>query len=104
MAKLYKIENWVEGSPDWNFFCPGYFCDHGVWINNKNSFGARWDWNGDMDKPTFTPSLKITYPHWVDGVRIDDICHFFIRNGNIEYQGDCTHHLAGLTIELADIE
>lgn len=30
------------------------------------------------------------------------VCHSFVRNGKIEYLNDCTHELAGQTVELLD--
>lgn len=29
-----------------------------------------------------------------------NICHSFVRNGKIEFLSDCTHELAGKTVEL----
>lgn len=35
-----------------------------------------------------------------EGVR----CHSFVRDGKIEFLGDCTHEMAGTTIELPDVD
>lgn len=32
------------------------------------------------------------------------VCHSFIRDGRIEFLSDCTHALAGQTVDLPDIE
>lgn len=32
------------------------------------------------------------------------VCHSFVRNGRIEYLGDCTHHLKGQTVDLPDMD
>ena len=59
-----------------------------------------WTFNGDVDRPTFYPSFKHTLPHWTGGVdecgvgqgaRQDRICHYFIRNGQIQFCGDSWH-------------
>ena len=34
-----------------------------------------------------------------DGTKV---CHSFIRDGRIQFLGDCTHHLAGQTVDLPD--
>ena len=34
----------------------------------------------------------------------DTICHSFIRDGFIEYLSDCTHSLAGKTVELKELQ
>ena len=61
---------------------------------------ARWTFNDDLEKPTISPSLKVSY--LVD--EEDCVCHSFIREGTIQYLSDCTHHLAGKTIEIPDFE
>ena len=58
-----------------------------------------WGFNGDLERPTLMPSLKVTY-----GEDSDYICHFHVRNGQIQYCGDSTHALAGKTIPMEDIE
>lgn len=99
------------------FYCPGCDEHHGVWTEAPNAItGAKWGWNGSMDKPTFTPSILVRYRHpkgysndnpapvgW-EGEYVDDICHSFITDGKIQFLNDCTHHLAGQTIELTDID
>ena len=70
------------------FWCPGCEEAHTYDV-------PRWSFNGDMDKPTFTPSLL--YPE--KKVR----CHLFVRAGKIEYCGDCGHALAGQTVDLPDL-
>jgi hypothetical protein len=32
------------------------------------------------------------------------LCHSFVRDGRIEFLSDCTHSLAGQTVELPEIE
>lgn len=96
MAKLYKTNNHREGEPDLNFYCPGCECDHGVWVNPHSNGGATWNWNNDMDSPTFTPSLLIR-------AEMIEICHIIITNGKIHYQPDCTHKFAGQVIDMEEI-
>jgi Family of unknown function (DUF6527) len=101
MAKLYKISGWRVGLADLYFYCPSCDCDHGVWTINDGLMHARWQFNGDMEKPTFTPSLKVTYTE-ADKV---NICHMVITDGKIDYCGDCTNKLyAGKTVEMEDIQ
>lgn len=81
-----------------SFFCLGCDMPHTVQIGDGP--GARWGYNGNADAPTFTPSVLCRYK-WSDG---DRVCHSFITDGQIQYLGDCTHHLAGKTIELPNWE
>lgn len=69
-----------------------------------------WGFNGNVDAPTFTPSVLTTYranpdadpvrfPEWLKERR----CHTFITNGMVQFLGDCTHALAGKTEPLPDL-
>lgn len=87
------------------FFCSG--CNAPHIINIGNGAGARWGFNGNHDKPTFTPSIKVSWPANPDAAedfkewRTDRVCHSFVTDGRIQYLGDCTHTLAGQTVDLA---
>ena len=96
--KIRKIEH-VTGSPDYEFECPGCGCLHGVWTYDWD--GPKWSFNGDVDKPTFKPSIRVRWTYGVD--RIEHVCHAYVREGRIEFLNDCTHSLAGKTIELPDL-
>lgn len=83
------------------FWCPG--CDHPHSINVKTDTRPRWVWNGDMVEPTFSPSILVT-TRWSQNEpdMKDDVCHSFVRDGMIEFLGDCTHKLKGQTVPIAD--
>jgi len=53
---------------------------------------------GSYDKPTFQPSLLINKDKQGDY----PLCHTFITDGKIQFLVDCTHALAGQTIEMED--
>jgi hypothetical protein len=59
-----------------------------------------WDFNGDMERPTLSPSILSRRE--MDGKPY--VCHSFVRDGNIEFLSDCTHEFAGQTIPLPDVE
>lgn len=89
-------------SADFVFQCPGCKCHHGVWTTHKNGNQAIWQFNNDLEKPTVSPSILVTWePHPTKGGKF--ICHSFVRDGNIEFLTDCTHELAGKTVELPNI-
>jgi hypothetical protein len=54
-----------------------------------------WSWNGDLEKPTFRPSLLMNRPGFVS--------HSWITDGQVQFLGDSTHALAGKTVELLDL-
>jgi hypothetical protein len=90
------------------FYCQGCEQCHGV--NN------RWTFNGDFEQPTFSPSILVRgtvrvtdeeAKRIMDGEKIEPkkfICHSFVENGKIRFLNDCTHELAGQTVELYEEE
>jgi hypothetical protein len=78
------------------FFCPGCKYYHAVAVQpGRNEQGATWSWNGDMEKPTFEPSVLTERG-------TDRQCHLFVRDGSIQFLSDCTHELAGQTVPMED--
>jgi hypothetical protein len=124
MSKLITC----EGHPNIVLFhCPGCECAHQVHVNpEKNELtGASWGWNGSMDAPTFSPSIKVTGTDMTAQGRADYdawyaagcpkpapesfetqpmCCHSFVLDGNIQFLGDCTHKLANQTVPIPDWE
>jgi hypothetical protein len=98
-----------------HFWCPG--CDQ---VHNVRVVGEKpWIWNGDTERPTFSPSVLVTYykisPEGMamidrgtpppDGQRYpgaDVVCHSFVKEGRIQFLNDCTHALAGKTVDLPE--
>jgi hypothetical protein len=75
----------------WLFHCPGCECGH--FINDG------WSFNGDVDNPTVSPSILVN----VGGKSPSTpVCHSFVRDGKIEFLNDCTHKLAGHTVEIPE--
>jgi hypothetical protein len=108
---LYPVAE-SEAHCDFMFWCPGCQCAHGIWTKKRNTLNAVWSFNGDMEKPTFSPSLLIKFTRDLtdaehtkimsgEPVNIPPtVCHSFIREGRIEFLGDCTHALAGQTVPM----
>lgn len=103
MGPLSKIlRNSQDGGL--HFWCPG--CDgvHGIKVCEGP--GPRWGYNGNPDKPTFTPSILVRY----DGADADtpegipSVCHSFVTDGRIQFLSDSTHHLAGQTVDIPDFD
>jgi hypothetical protein len=89
--------------------CPGCGLVH--WVNldpaatRERADGTRepapcWSWNGSLDAPTFSPSVLVT---WTAGDQ-PRVCHMFVQDGRVQFLGDCTHALAGHTVDLSPIE
>lgn len=56
-----------------------------------------WQWNGSLDKPSFTPSLLC------DASTPEYRCHLYVTDGKIIYCEDCHHELKGQTVDMVDI-
>lgn len=107
------------------FHCPG--CDevHHVWVNgSEHPNGSCWGFNNDFSQPTFSPSILIRSGHYAPHFNKEKdscwctynrehpeepvsfecgICHSFVNNGKIQFLTDCTHKLAGQTVDLPEI-
>ena len=98
--KLVKtFPNEPEYSDMLEFYCPGCKTTHTISVGQKSYWKTVWGFNGDYDKPTFTPSLLVTMD-FPDGQRR---CHSFIRDGKIQYLDDCTHELRNQTVDIPDM-
>lgn len=82
----------ARNHPDFLFWCPGCQCCHGVWTTKPNYLGARWGFDGNLDHPTFSPSIVTRSEN--------SVCHLFVRNGTIQFLTDSTHALAGKTVPM----
>jgi len=77
------------------FFCPGCKTHHSFNVAHDCQWTPRfWGFNGDMQKPTFTPSLLCNPQD------PKSRCHSFVKNGHIQFLGDCWHKLKGQTVPL----
>jgi hypothetical protein len=85
MSKLQILE---DGS--FAFYCPGSTFYH--------RYDARWTFNGDFQKPTFSPSLLNYKP----GQPNEERCHLYVTDGRIRYLSDSYHNLAGQTVDMED--
>lgn len=88
MAKVRTII-YTDGTKHHLYKCPGCGYEH-AFSPNVHTF------NGDMDKPTVSPSLLQSNPQNYK------TCHSYINNGQIQFLTDCWHTLAGQTVELPD--
>lgn len=113
MSQLSPILRDAEGGM-LIFWCPGCDGAHGVYVGRPEH--PVWSWNGNVDKPTFAPSIMLTshmatppvtpenLEEWKRApwpqTRVPEICHSFVTDGRIQFLSDCTHALAGQTVDL----
>jgi hypothetical protein len=104
-----------DGAPiQYLFFCPGCQSCHSFivhpWRRQKfNSLtrkyddvgaGFVWAFNGNMENPTFTPSLRYPIDH--NNFNGPNRCHLILTDGWINYCHDCIHNMGGLKVRLPD--
>ena len=107
MAKVLKGTH-TNGEDYYLIECIG--CGHG------HVYDSRWTFNGDLDKPTFSPSYLSKHKHpkgysnenpapkgWA-GEYVQEVCHSFLTDGKIQYLSDCTHEYVGQTLDLPDFD
>lgn len=94
MSKVKHLTNQDGEHGGWMIECPA--CGDG------HLFDARWTFNGDLDRPTFTPSMLVHEHPYGDGVR--PRCHSFVTDGRIQFLSDSGHAMAGQTVELPDLD
>lgn len=116
MAKLKEHQPGI-----FSFYCPGCETTHAVYTEAAKlpPHYPRWGFNGQLDAPTFMPSLLMRTGHYVKGqpqppdckhckedadLGTCTVCHSFVTGGMIRFLGDCTHHLAGQTVPLPELQ
>lgn len=102
----------------YEFLCPACNDFHGVRTDPKH--GAVWKFNGDLNKPTFSPSILVRSGHFAkqtggcwctyNTAHPDEPssfkcyrCHSIIEDGKIRYFSDCSHSFAGQTLDLSEL-
>ena len=109
-----------EGRGGYTFYCPG--CKEGHSISTEG--GAPWGFNGNLEAPTFTPSVLLRSGHYNPDHKGDrcwctfnaeraasgeepsfkcTVCHSFVTDGKIQFLADSTHELAGQTVQLPEL-
>jgi hypothetical protein len=117
-SKLFRIDGGLV-----SFHCPGCKETHQVPVEGEGR--PLWGFNGNGDAPTFTPSILVRSVRFKGGddelsriidsyrlpeereamladKRINMVCHSFVTDGRIQFLSDCTHALAGQTVDLPD--
>ncbi|WP_437884636.1 DUF6527 family protein [Pseudomonas sp. LRF_L74] len=104
----------IEANGEVYFDCPG--CGFGHSLPTGEGPGPRWQFNGSLDKPTLTPSIlakgveRVTekeHAILMAGGTVTPrpfVCHSFVTDGRIQFLSDCTHALAGQTVDLPPLE
>lgn len=102
-----KLRRKSDGYAHW---CPA--------CREMHSLPDGWQFDGNLEKPTFSPSFKHTglktvrdeegrwTGEWVldsAGKPVPECCHYILTAGVLHFCGDCTHEFAGRQVELPDL-
>lgn len=86
-------------------WCPACEEVHVFTLHNSN--GPHWSWDGNVDAPSFTPSMLIRVntpdlPHYQPNAA-SSVCHYILTAGIINYCADSTHAMSGQSVPLPDL-
>jgi hypothetical protein len=87
----HKVTNQAGDDLGYMIYCPA--CE------SPHHFDKRWTFNGNLEAPTFTPSMLVNGNPKFHNPTVPR-CHSFVTNGQIKYLADCTHGMAGQTVKL----
>lgn len=73
--------------------CAGCGDIHACPVRGSRIERPRWDWNGSLVAPTLSPSI-------LKRPGAGPVCHSFVRDGVVDFLGDCAHPLAGQTVAM----
>lgn len=96
-----------------------YWCQG---CQEMHAINSTWQFDGNLEAPTFAPSVLVTSGHYLADwkgpncwctynakhpekptVFKRERCHTFINGGMVQFLPDCTHALAGQTLQLPDL-
>lgn len=115
---LHRLTNGEGKLFGYMIWCEGCGCGHAFYTEAPEGIGGKWKFNGNIESPTFTPSMLVTSGHYITGhtgrcwcdVQREEPerkngfecirCHSFVTDGKIQYLADCTHKLANQTVPL----
>lgn len=87
---MFVCPGCVAGGPE------GYQGIHLLPVNCSDVKNPSWEFNGDLEKPTLSPSI-LTKGGYVE------VCHSFLTDGVFEFLTDSTHPLAGQKVPIPDL-
>jgi hypothetical protein len=75
-------------------YCPGCELLHAFAVDKPFDNGSRWSFDGNLEKPTFSPSMNIGN-NW---------CHYTLTAGMLKFVEGCRgHKLSNQTVPLPEL-
>jgi hypothetical protein len=92
MAKLIECRLADGRLYGYGFYCPACQELHHYYVA---IFQPLWSFNGSMDRPSFSPSLRMLRGNG---------CHLYVTDGQISYCGDSRHAFAGKVVPMVEYD
>lgn len=121
--KIKQLEERWWGIGVYSFKCPGCGLEHIIYTNPANPSPYKgnpcWGFDGNMDTPSFSPSIMVRTGKYVEGLNPEQIehclaleaeghfgliCHSTVIQGMINFISDCTHAYVNQSMPLPEIE
>ena len=100
-----------DGGERYWFWCKPCDTHHTYQTKAGTDGGPVWQFDGNEESPTFSPSLLVRHGRYLrdaegefiptadGGLEMEKVrCHLYVRKGMVQYLGDCSHSLAGQTV------
>jgi hypothetical protein len=92
MAKLIECRLADGRLYGYGFYCPACQELHHYYVA---IFQPLWSFNGSMERPSFSPSLRMLRGNG---------CHLYVTDGQISYCGDSRHAFAGKVVPMVEYD
>ena len=82
-------------------YCPACENAHRFMVKSPDKV-AVWQFNGNLEAPTFQPSLLVERRNWENETWVRHICHSYLTDSIWNFLADSTHNLAGIKTPMVD--
>lgn len=108
----FEVSTYIEHG--FEFWCWGCCTTHRFithYTGNKRADQPKWEFGGNYEKPSFSPSLMIQHRrgYWAENKqyitdgRLVTECHLIVDEGHIHYLTDCLHPFKNMVFGMADV-
>ena len=106
LRKCYKYSE-PDNLVSLKALCPACQVEHNFLLDARYAYtgsgvpASIWEFNGDYEKPTFTPSMGANMKGQFPG---RPRCHSFLTDGQWHFMDDSSHGLAGQVVEMISVK
>lgn len=85
-----QVSKYLRNASDGSYLCWCPACQEPHVLPSKG-----WTFDGNVERPTFTPSFKIWWTDHAVQPPQARVCHFTLTNGILNFSDDSTHTMRG---------